>query len=70
MASLHQCHDQGTPKPADLLTTPTMPSRWRMNLMLSVYSGKVGAAAASVVSKKNCTVVFVNFRLIALSRLM
>lgn len=47
-----------------------MPSRWRMNLMLSVYRGKVGAASASVVSKKNWTVVLVNFRLIAFSRLM
>lgn len=47
-----------------------MPSRWRMNLMLSVYSGKVSASPVSDVSKKNCTVVFVNFRLMAFSRLM
>ena len=47
-----------------------MPSRWRMNLTLSVYSGKVAASSASVQTKKNWTVVFVNFRLIAFSRLM
>ncbi len=47
-----------------------MPSRWRMNLMLSEYSEKVSAWPVSEVSKKNCTVVRVNFMLMAFSRLM
>ena len=39
--------------------------------MLSEYNGKLsGLSSPSAVSKKNCTVVRLNFRLIALSRLM